>query len=291
MSHTRVAGAAFLAVVGVAAATAVVLRTQVRSAGPIATASTPSSSPRYQIIDLGIPPGAYSSSPISISNTGVIQEAVWSKEPSCPRNPPDAYYLWTDGKRQRTSRNTTALYPQRLGKEITIKGNHHAQFIGYQYGSDSYSRTMGFLKDRNGKTFLRLPGVVRYGMPVDLNDAGQVVGWIEVRGEQHWEKKPFLYTNGVMAVLPTPQDCKAPIPTDINEQGQIVGFAKDTDFLSPYHAILWHNGKAFDLNTQADAARHGWKLIFAHALNDRGEIIGTGSHNGKKQGFLLRPVR
>ena len=34
----------------------------------------------------------------------------------------------------------------------------------------------------------------------------------------------------------------------------------------------------------------GWEFDFAYAVNDAGQIVGTGFHNGVETGFLLNPV-
>jgi probable HAF family extracellular repeat protein len=67
---------------------------------------------------------------------------------------------------------------------------------------------------------------------------------------------------------------------DINESGQIVGFTNG--------AMLWtSSGQRYDLNTLIDA--EGWDLASASAINDQGQIVGTGYHNGEIRAFLLTP--
>ena len=45
-----------------------------------------------------------------------------------------------------------------------------------------------------------------------------------------------------------------------------------------------------DLNAYV-APDSGWVLQKATGINDDGQIVGTGSHNGNTRGFLLAPVR
>ncbi len=56
------------------------------------------------------------------------------------------------------------------------------------------------------------------------------------------------------------------------------------------HAFLWSSGGGMvDLNTQL-AARSGWVLQTAMAINDFGDIVGQGLHHGKSHAVLLIPV-
>ena len=44
-----------------------------------------------------------------------------------------------------------------------------------------------------------------------------------------------------------------------------------------------------DLNTRIDP-QSGWTLEVAKGINDAGEIVGNGSHNGDYHAFLLTPI-
>lgn len=71
----------------------------------------------------------------------------------------------------------------------------------------------------------------------------------------------------------------------INNSGVVVGYS---DFQSGYHAFVYSGGKMKDLN-KLIAAGSGWVLQQAFAINDAGQIVGTGTINGKEHGFLLTP--
>lgn len=67
---------------------------------------------------------------------------------------------------------------------------------------------------------------------------------------------------------------------DVNESGQIVGFTNS--------ATLWTNtGQRYDLNTLVDSEE--WDLVSASAINDQGQIVGTGYLDGEIRAFLLTP--
>jgi len=79
---------------------------------------------------------------------------------------------------------------------------------------------------------------------------------------------------------------------DINEFNQVVGTSwlvtQLTSVYDPtqYHAFLWENGALTDLNTLLPAGS-GWILTAATAINNHGDIVGTGLLNGQVHGFLL----
>ena len=56
-----------------------------------------------------------------------------------------------------------------------------------------------------------------------------------------------------------------------------------------YHAFVWSQAQGFrDLDSFLPADS-GWKLRSATAINDRGEIVGSGKWHGAERGFLLIP--
>jgi probable HAF family extracellular repeat protein len=68
----------------------------------------------------------------------------------------------------------------------------------------------------------------------------------------------------------------------VNNGGAIVG-------TSNARAFLFENGAMIDLNTRIDPAS-GWNLVGAAGINDTGQIVGWGTHNGThRSAFLLTP--
>jgi probable HAF family extracellular repeat protein len=70
----------------------------------------------------------------------------------------------------------------------------------------------------------------------------------------------------------------------INDKGQVIGYASDS-----LVARLWQDGKVYALDTLIPPAS-GWELAIAIAINDAGQIVGLGAHNGRQSIFLLTPV-
>ena len=72
----------------------------------------------------------------------------------------------------------------------------------------------------------------------------------------------------------------------INNRGQVVGYSiSDVNDINTSHALLWRNGVMTVLQTRIPAGS-GWTLLQA----GRGQIEGSGLHNGVYRAFLLTPV-
>lgn len=124
-----------------------------------------------------------------------------------------------------------------------------------------------------------------------INDVGQVAGSYDVAGGST-AYRAFIWdaTNGMMALGLLGDSSEA---HDINESGQVVGYVRYLDATAPAgcidHVFLWENGVMTDLNNAA-LSEPGWELISAGAINDSGQIVGGGKHNGIGRAFLLTPV-
>ena len=66
----------------------------------------------------------------------------------------------------------------------------------------------------------------------------------------------------------------------------IVGSSCRTSDAGPCRATLWRNGRAIGLNTLIPASA-GWDLTDLQAVNERGQLLGNGGHNGQPHGFLM----
>ena len=75
--------------------------------------------------------------------------------------------------------------------------------------------------------------------------------------------------------------------SDVNIHGVIVGSSPRVPG-GDFHAFLY-DGSMRDLNDLIPA-NSGWLLNYAVAINDRGQIVGNGRHNGLLRAFLLTPA-
>jgi uncharacterized membrane protein len=194
--------------------------------------------------------------------------------------------------------------------------NDHGQVVGY---ADS-STTRAFIWDRrSGLRPLVTQGrgsSYAYG----INDAGEVVGsdgskavmWDEsgrlralgngiayginrrglVVGDASGHAFSWTSANG-LRLLPAPRDVGTSNAVAVNDEAQMVGSAqvgKDSLGFPVFHAVEWQAGKFCDLNKLLPNGS-GWKLVTASAINDHGQILGNGTHNGDTRAFLLSASR
>jgi probable HAF family extracellular repeat protein len=113
-----------------------------------------------------------------------------------------------------------------------------------------------------------------------INAYGQVVGYSTTSsGASH----AFLYSNGAIMDLGTlgGTDSSA---FGINAYGQVVG--SSTTSSGAGHPFLYSNGTMMDLNALIPAGS-GWVLQSAEGINDAGQIVGMGLHNGIPAAYLL----
>jgi probable HAF family extracellular repeat protein len=185
-------------------------------------------------------------------------------------------FLWEAGQ-------VTDLGTLSGGSSCAADINARGQIVGY---SDFGVRSLhGFLWE-NGK--MRDLGTLggRTTEARGINDSAQVVGVSETAP---WQYHAFLWEKGVIHDLgsPGPGLCTA---AKINNKGTVVGdwWPEKTSYKGA-RALVWIDRKMYDLNDLIPNGS-GWVLEAAIAINDKGEIVGKGKHNGDERAFLLTPV-
>jgi probable HAF family extracellular repeat protein len=131
-----------------------------------------------------------------------------------------------------------------------------------------------------------LPGGENSGEAYGINASGQVVGTCDTPTGY----RAFLWTSGSgmqgLGELPGGNGNSQAI--GINAGGQVVG---ESNSATGDSAFLWTSKSGMqDLNNLLDASGNGWALKQADGINDRGQIVGYGVHNGVTHGFLLTPT-
>ncbi len=117
-------------------------------------------------------------------------------------------------------------------------------------------------------------------MPQDMNDHLQIIG--------QQGNRAFLYEKGRFTYIGQSND----YVKSLNNKAQIVGYYELPQVPGKRpasRAFLWQNGKFSDLNTLISPTL-GWVFEDANCINDRGQIVGTGTYRGKPSGFLLTPI-
>jgi probable HAF family extracellular repeat protein len=143
---------------------------------------------------------------------------------------------------------------------------------GYQH---AFLYSGGVMKDLG-----KLTGAAE-SYATDINDNGVVVGHSGYGGHA------FIYSNNQMTDLGTLPSGYLSEAFAINNGGQVVGYANTST--SSEHAMLYRDGVMSDLNSLIDPTS-GWILSRATAINDAGQIAGSGGIGGQTHAFLLTPV-
>ncbi|MBA2625830.1 MAG: hypothetical protein H0U89_09520 [Acidimicrobiia bacterium] len=121
-------------------------------------------------------------------------------------------------------------------------------------------------------------------LAADVSTSGFVVGSaFTASGQRH--AMGIVY-GGAMVDLGTlggpDSDARA-----VNEAGHVVG--RSTTSSGDGHAFLHEGSSMVDLNSLIPAGT-GWVLHEATGINDHGQIVGSGTHNGVYRPFLLSPA-
>jgi len=121
-----------------------------------------------------------------------------------------------------------------------------------------------------------------------INVAGTVVGSVTTSAATvaaRWQ-------GGVLSVLGTVDSLPVSQANAVNAAGQIVGTAATEDCVpcpAASRAWLWEAGSITPLDDLIPAGS-GWTLQQANGINDRGQIVGAGQHNGRAHAYLLTPT-
>jgi probable HAF family extracellular repeat protein len=127
----------------------------------------------------------------------------------------------------------------------------------------------------------------RTATAIGINDLGDVVGVSFLPGNT--VRHAFFWNGGPMVDLGTLPGRLHSQAIAINNRHQAVGFSHNVQLPIGFvdsHAVRWDNAVISDLNTPA-ILEAGWMLEFAFDINDAGQIVGAGFHNGARRAFLL----
>ncbi len=120
-------------------------------------------------------------------------------------------------------------------------------------------------------------------VPYKINDNNQIVGWSH---NPQGYRQAFIWEAGIMTSL-TDFGGNESNAASINNNGVIIGYSKSSD--NVYNAVMWIEGQIYNLNDFLSEDSE-WTLDRAHAINELGQIVVTGTADGLKQWFILNPT-
>jgi uncharacterized membrane protein len=210
-------------------------------------------------------------------------------------------FLWQDGRMHDLMADAPAgMFGGTYG--IATWLNNRGQVTG----------TMNLAGDQTWRSFFWDRGVVRDlgtlgGILTTsswLSDTGAVVGKSDVTdrcttcapGNQRQLHHPFIWKRGVMTDLGVLPGDNAGAAVSINRSEQVVGRSvvcrrvnANDGCDGQYRAFLWERGSIVDLQTLVEPGS-AIRVDGANAINDRGEILGSGVlPNGQHHALLLVP--
>ena len=160
--------------------------------------------------------------------------------------------------------------------------NNSNQVAGAAYNAGGASRA--FLYNRTNMIDLgALPGH-QTSVANGINRFAQVVG---TSFSSNAPSQAFLYANGTLTGVGTLLSGGNSEARGINDFGQVVGWAISSN--GQQRATFFSAGRLRDLNDLIPEDT-GWTLLQANAINNRGEIIGSGVFGGQTRAFLAIPA-
>jgi probable HAF family extracellular repeat protein len=162
------------------------------------------------------------------------------------------------------------------------------------YGVNDSLDVVGYSLDPNGmfRAFVWRPGSGMRALPTlggansyafGVNAGGSIVG---AANTLNGLNRAYIYRDGRMQDLGT-LGGSISLAYGVNSSDQAVGYSMDST--GRMHAFIWMNGMMYDLNALAGNSED-WVFEAAYAINDSGQIAGTGSYRGVASAFRLDPV-
>jgi uncharacterized protein (TIGR03437 family) len=268
--------------------------------GPAVPANTNNPPPRAMFSSFFYQNGAYNTPaafpkfavPAAINDAG--QVPIWLNPGEINQN----VALWSGGSQ------TPLPVPNGATTSFAFGINGSGQVAGgTALGLQSGHTDLAEIWANGAYKTLTVPSNVIQAFAVGVNDSGLAAGG----GYTGVGYEVLLFASGGATDLGGLPGMSYNFPTGINNSGWIVGYSLGNEpstfgsnsylvalpgFLVPApqtaRAILSLNGSLYDLNSLV-SNNSGWDFEYAYAINDAGQIVGAGFHNGVQTGFLLTP--
>lgn len=224
------------------------------------------------ITDAGVIYGVLTSS--LSGNTSSWRVVMWTEDPSHP------------GRFRRTqlpmptggSTKSTGVFAFRSSNTGFVAGYAVNDVIGQQgalWNNDA-AHTLSVLYGLGGMSIAQ-----------DVNDSGFVAGYSQGPAGMRavtWSSDA-LHSVSDLGVLPGDTDSWS---TGVNNLGQVVGISSSA---AGRQGFLYSNGQMVPLASLLDASAAGWTIDQPVAINDAGQIAGSGLVNGQRHGFVLNRIQ
>jgi probable HAF family extracellular repeat protein len=179
------------------------------------------------------------------------------------------------------------------GGSLAAAINESGQVVGASYTTHVTAlgpMAHGFLWENGLMTDLGLLPGDEDSWASDINAAGHIVGSSGRTDPETYETayRSFLYADGAMTALPVPS--VEHYASAINDSGAVVGTMRAGGGFSRWHAYIYRDGVATNLN-QLIPAGSGLHLSFAYGINNAGQIAGVAvDSRGSYHAYLLTPL-
>lgn len=221
------------------------------------------------ISDLGCPPTWKSVVPTAINNQGRVAGYAITIDWR------DRAFVWQDGMM------TELVPPPGCDETWANDINDLGQVVGWAGAPGTPYRPI-IWENGQARDLGVLPGCTG-GVAYHINNRGQITGMCY--GPPPTGYRCCLWENGTVEDINAPGGTIMQRSCAINDDGIIVGPPPPADRGGPY---VRKGGVWLNLN-QLIPQDSGWEIVSARDINNRGQIAGSGIHNGDARVCLLTP--
>jgi RHS repeat-associated protein len=232
---------------------------------------------------LGALPSRPASRAFAINNAGQIVGTAFDPNENLP-----VAFLWSAGSGMQPI--TTFGGPSSEARGL----NEAGQIVGAAeapFGQGATSQAFLWSPGAGARALGTLGGPNTGSAALGMNNIGMAVGWSASppTGTAPFVL-PFLWSPQLgMRNLGTLPLAAGAFAFDVNDVGVAVGWSVCNGSCAP-RAVRWAAGAITDLSSLPGVAASGWSLLQATAINNAGQIVGYGEHDGRGSAFLLSSI-